>query len=378
MAAADIAQNGLGAAYNGTYASKILLEPMFHSDDIMRNYTIYPNVKYKQNILMAPSLKSITALNSGCVANTCVGTQFTVTQKTITVENVSVKQTQCWDEFKSEVIVESYKNGINMPDLSGTELAQVIIDRVRNGISNDMIRNMWAGMAAGAGIPAAADCTYTSMGAGLWDLLASDANFAGANKLDTVTGTVANGALSVAAYQTVGGSINIVDVGKILDKAFAGAPSELQQVAASEKRMFVTPNIYNAYYASLTAVAVTGAVDYGHSEAQSGKSRLFYRGIEVVPMYEWDTALTARSANAADLPAIFTVTDTAAAAVNSKQGVIYTAKSNLFVGTDVTAPENELKMFYDNASDNMMIRSYFTMGFQYGWTNLIYGVTLTA
>ena len=82
MAAADIAQNGLGAAYNGTYASKILLEPMFHSDDIMRNYTIYPNVKYKQNILMAPSLKSITALNSGCVANTCVGTKFTVTQKT--------------------------------------------------------------------------------------------------------------------------------------------------------------------------------------------------------------------------------------------------------------------------------------------------------
>ena len=376
MAAADIAQNGLGAAYNGTYASKILLEPMFHSDDIMRNYTIYPNVKYKQNILMAPSLKSITALNSGCVANTCVGTQFTVTQKTITVENVSVKQTQCWDEFKSEVIVESYKNGINMPDLSGTELAQVIIDRVRNGISNDMIRNMWAGMAAGAGIPAAADCTYTSMGAGLWDLLAADANFAGANKLDVVTGTVANGALSVAAYQTVGGTINVADVALILDKAFASAPSELQQVSASEKRMFVTPNIYNAYYASLTLVANTGAVDYGHSEAQAGKSRLYFRGIEVIAMYEWDDALTARTG--ADLPAIFTVTDTAAAAVNSKQGVIYAAKANILIGTNVTAPENELKMFYDEVGENMLIRSYFTMGFQYGWTNLIYGVTLTA
>jgi hypothetical protein len=372
MAAADIAQNGIAAGYNGTYASKILLEPMFHSDDIMRNYTIYPNVKYKQTIIMAPTLRSITALNTGCVANTCLGTQFEVASKSIMVENVSVKQVQCWDEFKSEVIVESYRDGVNMPDLTGTELAQIIIERVRGGIKNDMIRNMWAGIVA----PAVADCTYGSMGAGLWDLLAADANFAGANKLDTVTGTVVNGALSVAAYQTVGGTINITDVALVLDKAFASAPAELQQVPASEKRMFVTPNIYNSYYASLTAVAVTGAVDYGHSEAQSGKSRLFYRGIEVVPMYEWDTALTARTG--ADLPAIFTVTDTAAAAVNSKQGVIYTAKSNLFVGTDVTAPENELKMFYDNASDNMMIRSYFTMGFQYGWTNLIYGVTLTA
>jgi len=374
---ANIAQNGLGAAYNGTYASKILLEPMFHSDDIMRNYTIYPNVKYKQNILMAPSLKSITALNEGCGANTnCLGTTFEVTQKTITVENVSVKQVQCWKEFKDQVIVESYKNGINMPDLTGTQLAQVIIDRVRTGIQSDMVRNMWAGMASGAGIPAVADCTYTSMGAGLWDLLAADNNFAGANKLATVKGTVLGAAQITAAYETVGGTINIVDVAKLLDKAFAGAPAELQQVAAGEKRMFVTPNIYNAYYASLTLVAQTGAVDYGHSEAQAGKSRLFFRGVEVVAMYEWDTALTVRTG--ADLPAIFTVQDSAAAAVNTKQGVIYTATANLFIGTDVTAPENELKMFYDESDEEMKIRSYFTMGFQYGWTNLIYGVTLTA
>ena len=376
MAATDIARNGIGVAYNGTYASKILLEPMFHSDSIMANYTVYPNVKYKQNITMAPALKSITALNSGCTANACAGNYFTVTDKTITVENVSVKQTQCWDEFKDEVIVESYANGVNMPDLSGTELAQVIINRVRDGIMSDTVRNMWAGMAGGAGIPAAASCSYTSMGAGLWDLLAADANFAGANKLDVVTGTVANGALSVAAYQTVGGTINVADVALILDKAFASAPSELQQVSASEKRMFVTPNIYNAYYASLTLVANTGAVDYGHSEAQAGKSRLYFRGIEVIAMYEWDDALTARTG--ADLPAIFTVTDTAAAAVNSKQGVIYAAKANILIGTNVTAPENELKMFYDEVGENMLIRSYFTMGFQYGWTNLIYGVTLTA
>jgi len=371
MAAADIAQNGLGASYNGTYAAKILLEPMFHSDDIMRNYTIYPNVKYKQNILMAPSLKSITALNAGCIANTCVGTQFEVTQKTIEVENVSVKQTQCWDEFKSEVIVESYKNGINMPDLSGTELAQVIIDRVRGGISNDMIRNMWAGLKSGAGIPAAADCTYTSMGAGLWDLLAADANFANSGVLQRV-----DGAGVAADYNVVTGTISIADVAKLLDKAFAGAPAELQQVEASAKRMFVTPNVYNAYYASLTLVANTGAVDYGHSEAQAGKSRLFYRGIEVVAMYEWDTALTARTG--ADLPAIFTVTDKAGAAFQAANGVIYTATANLFIGTDVTAPENELKMFYDEVSDNMLVRSYFTMGFQYGWTNLIYGACLTS
>ena len=374
MATGDIAQNGLGAAYVGTYASKILLEPMFNSDNIYNNYTIYPNVKYKQNVMMAPSLKGITALNDGCGANDCAGNTFEVTQKTITVENVSVKQVQCWDEFKAEVIVESYRDGVNMPDLTGTQLAEVIINRVRGGILHDMTRNMWAGMAGGAGIPADADCTYTSMGEGLWDALAADTNWADSGVLQRVTGT------GVAAdYNTVGGTISITDAQVALEQAFSGAPSELQQVDAREKRMFVTPNIYNAWYANLTAVAVNGAVDYGHSEAQAGKSRLFYRGIELVPMYVWDEAITARNvAASADIPAIFTVVDSAAAAFQSCNGIIYAAKANLFVGTDTTAPENELKMFYDNASDNMMIRSYFTMGFQYGWTNLIYGVTITS
>ena len=41
---ANVALDGIGAGYLGTYASKILLEPMFHSDDIMSNYTIYPAV----------------------------------------------------------------------------------------------------------------------------------------------------------------------------------------------------------------------------------------------------------------------------------------------------------------------------------------------
>ena len=371
---ANVALDGIGLAYNGTYASKILLEPMFTSDDIMSNYTIYPAVKYKQNITMAPSLSGITAVHSGCgTTNTCDPAGFTVTQKQIMVENVSVKQTQCWDEFKDQVIVESYKNGVNMPDLTGTELANVIINRVRGGIASDLVRNMWAGEAAIAvGAP---DCSYQSMGDGLWLTMANATAFQGgtsANLTPVVGGLLA--AAATASYATVGGTISIADVQLLLDDCFNTAPSALQQVPAREKRMFVTPNVYNAWYSTLTAVAVSGAVDYGHSEAQTGKDRLYYRGIELVPMYEWDVALTAGGVSV-DLSALFTQ----AGAVTTNQttnGVIYTAKSNLFIGTDVSRPENELKMFYDEVSENMYVRAGFTMGFQYGWNSLLNGATL--
>ena len=360
-------QAGGTLAYNGTYASKILLEPMFHSDDIMRNYTIYPNVKYKQNIVMAPSLSSITAVNDGCTAvnANCDPAGFTVTQKQIVVSNVAVKQTQCWAEFKDSVIVESYRNGVNMPDLTGTQLAQVIIDRVREGIKSDMVRNMWAGDTAAGVI--AIDCTYDSMGDGLWKKLSVGTAING-TQLREVQGTL--GAAN-AAYITVGATLPAADAILLLEDVFNTASAALAQVPASEKRIFCTPNVYNAWYSALTQVASAGAVDYGHSEAQTGKARLYFRGVELVPMYEWDSALTALAG--ATFPALFTA---ATAAIDATAGCIYVAKENLLIGTDVSSPENEMKMFYDEITDNMYIRAGFTMGFQYGWNSLVNGSML--
>lgn len=365
---ADLATNGLGGLYVGTYASNILLEPMFRSDDIMRNYTVYPNVKYKQNILMANKLTDITAVNTGCGANTCTGANlndFDITQKVLEVQNVSVKQTQCWEEFKAEVIRESYSAGINMPDLNGTQLAQIIGKRTQQGIAHDTIRNMWAGdILLNA---ASANCSYGSMGDGLWKLLSVGTAIGGATQLRefTATGTVA------ANLVAVGATIAPADAEMLLRSVFDGAPAELQQTPAGEKKMFVTPNIYNAYFGALTALAPSvGAVDYGHSEAQSGANytTLRFRGVEVVPMYEWDTSLTALGTSAST--ALFTA---ATAGIQATQGCIYAAKSNLFIGSDVTAPENNFKMFYDESAEDMKIRAYFTMGFQYGWDSLVNG-----
>ena len=361
---ANIALDGLGATYQGTYASQILLEPMFRSDDIMRNYTVYPNVKYKQNLMLAPKLSGITALNTGCSAtNTCDPAGFTVAPKVITVSNVSVKQTQCWDEFKDQFIVESYKNGLNMPDLTGTQLADVIINRVRHGIQSDVVRNMWAGNTAAA----VADCTYT-WADGLWKTMSAGGAINGTQMNEVTAATTAAGNLIA-----VGATIAASDAVSLLTNVFDGASAELQQIPASEKRMFVTPNIYNAYYGALTAVSVAGAVDFGHSEAQSGVNyaRLSFRGVELVPMYEWDVALTALTG--ADLPALFTC---ATKGIQATQGCIYAAKDNLIIGSNVTDPDTQLKMFYDEVSDNMYIRSNFTMGYQYGFNSLVNGACL--
>jgi len=349
--------------FAGTNASKYLLEPMFHSDEIMRNYSIYPNVKYKQFITMAPGLKSITARNSGCATtNACPPEGFEMEQKDIEVFQVSVKQEQCWSAFQNLYIAESYKAGLNMPDLTGTQIADVILNRIKNAVQYDMVRNMWAGDSGAA----VADCSYQSMGNGLWEKLSVGTAINSATQLREVTSSITG----TAPLVTVGAAIPPVDADLLLQTVFDTAPAELQQTPASEKRIFVTPNIYNAWYGALTQVAQAGSVDYGHSEAQSGANynRIHFRGVEVVPMYEWDTALTALTG--LDVPPLFTA---AAAGVQTTQGAIYAAKDNLIIGTNVMDPENQLKMFYDEVSDFMYIRANFTMGFQYGWDSLVNG-----
>ena len=347
-----VATKNIGVDYKGTYAASILLEPIFRSDEIMQHYTVLPNVKYKQNVLLAGGLNKIVMANGGCSSADQSGdgdnTSFNISDKVIEVANVAVKMSQCFDTFKDEVIVESYKSGINMPDLSGTELSRVIIDRVQKGIGQDIVRVMWGGNTALTGGSNNDVYNWTD---GLFKRFDNQVT---PTTLSKASGTVAS---------SVGGNIESGDAVSLLTQIFDTAPANLQQTAAGEKKMFVTPNIYNAYYGALTLIANAGSVDAGRAEAQSGAgyTRLFFRGVEVVPMYEWDTIFTDTA------PDLFRTGD-----VDYKNGVVYAAKSNLMIGSDVTAPDTQLKMFFDEVTEKMYVRSYFKIGYQYGYNSLVH------
>ena len=92
-------------------------------------------------------------------------------------------------------------------------------------------------------------------------------------------------------------------------KVYDGAPAALQQVAPADKKMFVTPKLYNAYLQNLEG---TGA-DLAIVNRVDASPRVSFRGVELVAMYEWDTILTDTN------PALFD----SAAAVAHTQGVCY-------------------------------------------------------
>lgn len=326
---ANVANNSIAAVYGGANLNEIFYEPVFRSEDLMRNYRVIPNVKHKMNVYTAASLTKIVESYSGCSA-TSGSTQFNIDDKVITAGRCRVALEQCTDEFFGTFIEESYRSGADVMNIEGTQLADAIVNRAVKGIAQDVVRLAWGGDIAGA------VAGYTAFD-GWMELM----------KAEPVTEVT----FAAPAAPTAAEALTM------LRTIYDGAPAALQQVAPADKKMFVTPKIFNAYLANLEG---TGA-DLAVVNQVDGMRRVMFRGVEVVAMYEWDTILQDTN------PDLF---QTAAGADNT-QGMCYCAVDNLIIGSDVTDPEGSFKVFYDDLEEKMFFRGYFKLGVQYLYSSLV-------
>lgn len=324
---ANVANNSIAATYGGAQLNELFYEPVFRSDEIMRNYRVIPNVKHKMNVYTSAALTKIVEPYTACSA-TSGSTQFNIDDKVITAGRCRVALEQCTDEFFGTYIEEMYRSGADVMNVEGTQLGDAIVNRAVKGIAQDVVRLAWGGVVGGV-------AGYTAFD-GWMELM----------KAETVIEYAGTEAAPTAA-----------DAIGLIRNVYDQAPAALQQVAAGDKKMFVTPKIFNAYLANLEGssadLAIVNQVD--------GMRRVMFRGVELVAMYEWDTILTDTN------PELF---ETAAAA-NVNNGVCYCAVENLIIGSDVTDPEGSFKVFYDDLEEKMFFRGYFKLGVQYLYSSLV-------
>ena len=340
---ANVAINSIAATYGGAQLNEIFYEPVFRSDDIMRNYRVIPNVKHKMNVYTSAALKNIVQPYTTCSSGNESG-GFNIDDKVITAGRCRVALSQCTDEFESTYIEEMYRNGVDVMNIEGTQLADAIVNRAVTGVASDVVRLAWGGDGATA--------NYDAFD-GWMKLMGADATVLAAQIQQTGAATTA----TVTAAHAIG----------LLRKCYDGAPAALQQVPAGDKKMFVTPKVFNAYLANLEG----SSADLAIVNTKEGMRTVSFRGVELVPVYEWDTILAALN------PAIF-VDQSAAATGNTENGVCYCAVENLIIGSDVTDPEGSFKVFYDDLEEKMFFRGYFKLGVQFLYPSLVqWGVVTT-
>ena len=326
---ANVANDAIAATYGGANLNEIFYEPVFRSDDIMRNYRVIPNVKHVMNVYTAAALTKIVEVYSTCSA-TSGANQFDLSDKVITAGRCRVALEQCTDEFFGTFIEESYRNGADVMNIEGTQLADAIVNRAVKGIASDVVRLAWGGDVAGA---VAGYAVFD----GWMELM----------KAETVLEYTGVAPAAPTAAEAIG----------IIRKIFDEAPAALQQVAPSDKKIFVTPGIFNAYLANLEGssadLAIVNQVD--------GMQRVMFRGVELVAMYEWATIVADTN------PDVFQ----SAAGADLTQGICYCAVENLIIGSDVTDPSGSFKVFYDDLEEKMFFRGYFKLGVQYMYSSLV-------
>jgi len=329
---ANVANKGTFATYSGANLNEIFYEPVFRSEDIMRNYRVLPNVKHKMNVFTSAALTKIVNKYTTCSASSG-STQFDIDEKTITAGRMRVALEQCTDEFFGTYIEEMYRNGADVMNLEGTQLADAIVNRAVKGISQDVVRLAWGGDTASG------SAAYDSMD-GWMKLMGSGTPLSSRTEHSAVAPTAPTAAESLALLRTM----------------YDAAPAALQQVPAADKKIFVTPKTYNAYLTNLEGTSADLAI----TNQQDGVLVVKFRGVELVPMYEWDTILADTD------PALFL-----RGGVNGTEGACYCAVENLIIGSDVTDPEGSFKVFYDDLEEKMFFRGYFKLGVQFLYPSLV-------
>jgi hypothetical protein len=331
---ANVAAKGSSfATYSGANLDQLFFEPVFKSDEIMRNYRVIPNVKHKMNVYTSASLKKIVQAYTIC-SSSSTSDSFNIEQKTITAGRMRVALEQCSNEFHGTYIEELYKSGVDVRNVEGTMVADAILNRTVSGIGSDVVRLAWGGDASSA------SDDYKQMD--------------GWMKLMGATSAVLNARTEFSAADplnpTAGEALSLIR------NAYDNAPAALQQVPAGDKKIFVTPKIYNAYLSNLEGTSADLAI----TNQAEGVLTVRFRGVEIVPMYEWDTILADTD------PALFL-----RGAVNGTQGICYCAVENLAIGSDVNDPESSFKIFYDDLEERMFVRGYFKLGVQFMFPSLV-------
>jgi len=337
---ANVALNSIAATYGGANLNEIFYEPVFRSDDLMRNYRVIPNVKHKMNVYTSAALTKIVEKYAGC-SNASGSQNFNIDDKVITAGRMRVALEQCTDAFFGTYIEEMYRNGVDVMNIEGTQLADAIVNRAVKGIGQDVVRLAWGDDTALTGGSAVAG--YGNMD-GWMKLMGADATVLAAR----------------TEYAGVEAAPTAADAIGLLRTMYDTAPANLQQVPSSDKKFFVTPKIFNAYLANLETNTTIGTSDLAITNTQRGYNAVSFRGVEVVAMYEWDTILADTN------PTIFEKGGT-----NFTNGACYVATDNLIIGSDVTDPEGSFKVFYDDLEEKMFFRGYFKLGVQFLYSSLV-------
>jgi len=307
--------------YDGITSTEVFYKPTVLTPDVLQIFKVLTGVKSKQQLNLVAPLSNITKADQGC-GTTETGTGIQITNRTLETCSFEVFLSQCYDVFEGNVMENLLKSGNGTPDLTGTGIQTILENVIKDGMRRDAFKFFSFGDT---------DSVNTNLNVcdGLWTrLIAGVASY----EVDRISTIGSN--LSQTANQRA------LDYFKLL---FEGADITLKQMPVGEKKFFVTGTIFENY---LTTLETLNNAEGGWKIVQDGLPRAFYRGIEVVPIYAWDSIITEFS-------------------LGSPNRILYTTPANHVIGVERAQDQSEMEIWYEKKDKKVYIRGMYRMGYNY-------------
>jgi len=302
----------------GSEANTLFFEPIFMDQDLRSQMRMIPNVKHKRKIAFVEAMEKIVRSYTGCGFQAAGSTK--VYERWIEVDRVKADVELCWDEFKDTVFEELMADGTSMSDLTPTLLLDILMRQVKTGAKKDILRLMFFGSKESS------SSAYDAID-GLWTEYIPE--FVAGN----------NTPYSDLSSGTAFGAGDGIDA---LKAVYAKQDIRLRGIPDTMKKFYTDLSVWDAYRDDLEN---SGGGDAGRSMMIDGVEKLFFRNIEVVPMYEWQQIM------AND----FATTDS--------HQILLTPPNNLAVAGDVMDPENQFKIWFNEEDEKVKMKTRFKLGF---------------
>lgn len=243
----------------------------------------------------------------------------------------------CYTDITSTIAAFDLKNGLKKPDLTDSDYVDAIVTALHRSIEKFLWRFIWfmdtdaANIADGGVITAGVDVNYFNLIDGLWKQIFAQATAQASQHVAIAANSEATKALQDSQLTPSG-------VKAMLESMTYKAPMVLRQ--QTDKVIYVTQSIYDAYQKSLSDVAVA-ALESREENFINGMPALKVNGWPVIAMPMWDEIIRAYEDNGTTF--------------NKPHRALATTPKILGVGFDKVGDFDALDIWYDKDTRKVKI-----------------------
>ena len=276
-------------------------------------------------------LDKITKKRVGC-NNTATGTGVAISSFTLSVVDMQTQLEQCSDVFDATIAETVRKKGVDINDLTGTEIESYILEKVAETAARDLYRIVFLG-----------------------DTTLSDSNY---TPFDGIYKKVKAGYLA-GDGTTYGGaitssSLSISNIVATLDAVWDAQSYELKFIPDEQKVMFVEDSVFRAWEKYLSSTQFSG-VGEQRNVLVNGVATLSFRGIPMVNTQVISKYLALDFATGSP------------AAVANPYRILLTKADNHYIVTDAITDTAKVVMWYEPLQDTNYTRLRYKAGYNYAY-----------